>query len=285
MACDARVDAQYMRTLLQAIARCGHEPLRFVNGGLASLRELPHPRAAVAWDELVDVLERFTEARGRGELNRVAAAFAELHPAPRLLAGYLLPPRLFFRTLGTALGTAACCPVSVREVNGRVFELGLELQPHWRPSQLFFEVYGAAMAALPDVVGFARSKVEVVAVSPRQGRYRVTAGSLSGLSLQATEAQLAAIAAMVATLSGHARRASPRAAVPDVATLEERFELTRAEARVARRLAMGRSLKHIAKDLGISPETARTHAKRAMQKTQTHRQAELVAVVLGPERA
>lgn len=285
MASDARIDAQVMRTLLQAIARCGYEPLRFVNGGASRVRELPHPRAAVAWDDLVDVLERFTEARGRGELARVAAAFAELHPAPRLLAGYLLPPKLFFRALGAALRDAACCPVSVREVNGRTFELGLELQPHWRPSQLFFEACGVALATLPDVVGFSRAKVEVLAASPTNGHYRITPGSMAGLSLRVSEPQLSAIAALLVEVSSRARCTSPGAAVPAVATLEERFELTRAEARVARRLAMGRSLKHIAKELDIRPETARTHAKRAMQKTQTHRQAELVAVVLGLERA
>ena len=36
----------------------------------------------------------------------------------------------------------------------------------------------------------------------------------------------------------------------------------------------------IAEELKVSPETARTHAKRSMQKTDTHRQAELVSLVL-----
>ena len=33
--------------------------------------------------------------------------------------------------------------------------------------------------------------------------------------------------------------------------------------------------------LGISPNTARTHLKRIFEKTATHRQAELVKVLLG----
>jgi len=65
-----------------------------------------------------------------------------------------------------------------------------------------------------------------------------------------------------------------------VAHLEERFHLTRAEGRVVRRLVAGRSLHDIAKELGVGTETVRTHTKRAMAKTDTHRQAELVALVL-----
>jgi DNA-binding CsgD family transcriptional regulator len=65
-----------------------------------------------------------------------------------------------------------------------------------------------------------------------------------------------------------------------IEALQQRFGLTRGEARVVRRLAEGRSIKRIAEELRVSPETARTHAKRAMQKTNTHRQAELVSLVL-----
>jgi DNA-binding CsgD family transcriptional regulator len=74
-----------------------------------------------------------------------------------------------------------------------------------------------------------------------------------------------------------------RRAVPSSQAIEQRFGLTRGEARVVRRLAEGRSIKRIAEELHVSPETARTHAKRAMQKTDTHRQAELVSLVLQGE--
>ena len=65
----------------------------------------------------------------------------------------------------------------------------------------------------------------------------------------------------------------------DGAPLQGEHDL-RAEAGVVRRLAEGESMKDIAQALEVSLETARTHAKRAMHKTDTHRQAELVSLVL-----
>ncbi len=76
----------------------------------------------------------------------------------------------------------------------------------------------------------------------------------------------------------------PPRSTPSSQTLQGRFGLTLAEARVVRRLAEGESMKHIALALEVSLDTARTHAKRAMQKTDTHRQAELVSLVLHGER-
>jgi DNA-binding CsgD family transcriptional regulator/PAS domain-containing protein len=67
---------------------------------------------------------------------------------------------------------------------------------------------------------------------------------------------------------------------PDVPLLCELFSLTPAEARVAGKLALGRNLEEIATELGISLETVRTHAKRALSKTGTDRQGELISLML-----
>lgn len=67
---------------------------------------------------------------------------------------------------------------------------------------------------------------------------------------------------------------------PDVPLLCELFSLTPAEARIAGKLALGRSLEEIAAELRISLETARTHAKRALSKTGTERQGELISLIL-----
>jgi DNA-binding CsgD family transcriptional regulator len=270
-----------MRTLLQALERCGFEPLRYVPGGADGVRSLANPRSTVVWDDLVDAVERIEEDLGHSELARVAAAFAALHPAPRLLGGFLLPPRLCFRALGSALAEADCVQVRVRELARGRFEFEVELEEGGRPSRAFFEACRHALAALPEALGFQEPRLNVVALSPTGAVFRVTPGRAQGLSLRATDPQLSAISGLLLALSTAPPSAAASPLVPTVAMLAERFDLTRAEARVARRLAMGRSLQHIAKELDISPETARTHAKRAMQKTQTHRQAELVSVVLG----
>ena len=61
--------------------------------------------------------------------------------------------------------------------------------------------------------------------------------------------------------------------------LEDRFDLTAAEARLVVHLVAGASLRSCAKALGIKYETARSYLKSAFIKTGTHRQAELVLTV------
>jgi DNA-binding CsgD family transcriptional regulator len=58
--------------------------------------------------------------------------------------------------------------------------------------------------------------------------------------------------------------------------LEDRFDLTPAQARLVVHLVAGTSLRSCAKALGIKYETARSYLKSVFLKTGTHRQAELV---------
>lgn len=62
--------------------------------------------------------------------------------------------------------------------------------------------------------------------------------------------------------------------------LRERFALTKTEAQLAAALASGHSLRHYAESHHVSEHTARTHLKHLLEKTRTHRQAELVHLVL-----
>lgn len=65
---------------------------------------------------------------------------------------------------------------------------------------------------------------------------------------------------------------------PEVA-LRACFGLTCAEARLARRVSSGEELKTAADHLEITYETARSQLKAVFAKTETHRQAELVALL------
>jgi DNA-binding CsgD family transcriptional regulator len=64
--------------------------------------------------------------------------------------------------------------------------------------------------------------------------------------------------------------------VSHVDFLQDRFHLTRSEARVVVHLVQGSSLKSSAQTLGVTYETVRSYLKSAFLKTGTHRQAELV---------
>lgn len=63
------------------------------------------------------------------------------------------------------------------------------------------------------------------------------------------------------------------------ARLRELFGLTRSESAVAAALGHGSSLAEIAADLGIGLATARSHVKRILVKTGTHRQAAAAALL------
>ena len=65
-----------------------------------------------------------------------------------------------------------------------------------------------------------------------------------------------------------------------VAFLQERFDLTTAEARLVVHLVTGTSLKSSAKARGVTYETVRRQVKSVFHKTGTHRQSELVLTVI-----
>jgi DNA-binding CsgD family transcriptional regulator len=67
---------------------------------------------------------------------------------------------------------------------------------------------------------------------------------------------------------------------PSAALLQRLFHLTRTEAEIALRVARGVEPKQIAADLSVSITTVRTHLHRVFHKTGTHRQAELLRVLL-----
>lgn len=75
---------------------------------------------------------------------------------------------------------------------------------------------------------------------------------------------------------------------PDAFTAEMlrgRFQLTRAEAALARHLLAGASLADAAETLAIAYNTARSHLRSIFAKTGTHRQGELVALLRSAGRA
>jgi DNA-binding CsgD family transcriptional regulator len=62
--------------------------------------------------------------------------------------------------------------------------------------------------------------------------------------------------------------------------LQALFRLTSAEAKLAARIADGSALEVAASELGIAKETSRSQLKSVFRKTGTHRQAELVALLM-----
>jgi DNA-binding CsgD family transcriptional regulator len=71
--------------------------------------------------------------------------------------------------------------------------------------------------------------------------------------------------------------AAPQA--PPVELVQSLFDLTPAEARVARSLASGKTVEDIASDGGVSLATVRTHVRGVLTKTGCDRQADVVALL------
>jgi DNA-binding CsgD family transcriptional regulator len=75
--------------------------------------------------------------------------------------------------------------------------------------------------------------------------------------------------------------ASPR---PRTSLLRQLYGLTPAEARVAHLLFEGAEVREAAERIGITLETCRFHIKRVLAKTETHRQTELLRLMLSLPR-
>jgi DNA-binding CsgD family transcriptional regulator len=68
------------------------------------------------------------------------------------------------------------------------------------------------------------------------------------------------------------------------ASLRSRFCLTPAEAQIALGIADGETLAAIAESRGVSVSTARGQLKSVFAKTGTHRQAELIRLLIAPRK-
>jgi DNA-binding CsgD family transcriptional regulator/PAS domain-containing protein len=66
-----------------------------------------------------------------------------------------------------------------------------------------------------------------------------------------------------------------------ISTLAARHALTPSETRLVQAIIVGKGLAWAARELGISRSTAQSHLDKVFQKTNTNRQAELVAFVIG----
>jgi DNA-binding CsgD family transcriptional regulator len=72
-----------------------------------------------------------------------------------------------------------------------------------------------------------------------------------------------------------------RAAVPTAEVLQGLFDLTPAEARVARGIGQAETIDTLAEATGVNRETVRSQLKAVLAKTGTRRQAELGLMLTG----
>jgi DNA-binding CsgD family transcriptional regulator len=72
-----------------------------------------------------------------------------------------------------------------------------------------------------------------------------------------------------------------RPAIASVQLIQDLFDITPAEARVARGIAAGKTVRDLAVEAGVSAGTIRQHLKSVFSKTGVSRQADLVGILVG----
>lgn len=270
---NAELPATLVRSLLLSIERLGSDARRV-------LEQLPKAgRTRSPWEELVVTLETFFSLEGIPATQRLMQDMATRSSSVLLATELLGDVRQTYQLLFEASLHQHFVSVSARPLGSGGLQVHLELNRGLRPSMVFFQSCVWFLAALPRARGLGDARVVADKLSERELRCHVwPPPDDRKLKLEHPDGHLRALSHKV-----YRRDEAPhstRRTVPSTQMLQERFGLTRAEARIVRRLAEGESIKRIAEELRVSPETARTHAKRAMQKTDTHRQAELVSLVL-----
>jgi len=68
-------------------------------------------------------------------------------------------------------------------------------------------------------------------------------------------------------------------ALPDTDLIQNLFDLTPAEARIARSIAEQQTAEDMAQQFGVSVDTVRTQIKSTLKKTGLHRQTELASLL------
>jgi DNA-binding CsgD family transcriptional regulator len=249
----------------------------------ALLKELRlRARSRSTWEDVVVLLEGFFSRHGIEATQRVLADLASRDSSARAVAELLGSPRLTYLVLFEAIrGSPGPVSLTWSSVDSGL-QVRLELQQGLKTSFVFFQCCSWLLASIPRARGMVDARVLPGQLSERELDCVVIPPLGPELMLDHPEANAPALASELFGSSDLSEAPSDPELTAQV--LQSRFGFTRAEARVVCKLAEGLSIKGIAEALDVSFETARTHAKRAMQKTDTHRQAELVSLVLNAER-
>ncbi len=264
-----------LHTLLVAVEGLAQDGRPFT-AALDALTRRPEAQPGKRWEAVVDGLEGFFATHGAAATERLVGAWVPASAAVRELTELLGSPGVTLRLLLEGVARRTPLQVAVQPASGESLRVRLSLPRGGRPSVLLFQVCGWALEAVPVARGLPRARVRVKQLDGQGLDCVVHPPAAPRLVVSYSDGRLSEL---VRHLYGDPDGPRPRAR-PTTQQLQRRYGLTLAEARVVRRLAEGRSIQRIAEDLEVSAETARTHAKRAMQKTETHRQAELVSLVL-----
>ncbi len=205
-------------------------------------------------------------------MARFAEHYVHEFPVVTLVASYIISSRALY---GIAIHAwTRIWPMLHFEVEKLKtgFTLSARIEPPDRECEALLRLCTEILRRLPRVVGEPDVPVVATSLSPRMAEWAVA------LAVDLDEDDEPRPEELFSTVRQQVF--SPHVVGTRVPS---RWRLTPTETRIVLALAEGTSVHDIARSLGVTHETARTHLKRAMAKAGVHRQAELVRHLLAPD--
>jgi DNA-binding CsgD family transcriptional regulator len=266
------------------------------NAWMKPLALLHSIRSVVYKNETEVLIAAVVRAPDQGEFTEEdRLAFKTLVPHfQRSIAGYELLNRLNLLSqsavavldclpIGVAILSRTGRPVVINRIAREILNEGDGLRLRLTGLQALLACENARLQtalklAVEAVANGQPNGLSTVSISRPSGRHRIC---LSLLPLPLQNPMFSNDRPAVAVVIDDPERESET----DEKALQAAYCLTPTEARLARALAKGACLEEAAEEMNITPSTARTHLKHIFSKTETSRQAELVALLLtGPGR-
>lgn len=233
----------------------------------------------IDWDDYIDLIERCVAVMGCGP-EALGSSYNEENRHMALARLLPVSPRVFYALV--TLGSRPYMPhmrIDAASLPDGRFEARYDLPARYRDSSVLFRGQKAQYAHYAAGLGYPLAEVEAD-VGSHHGYYRVRLpepdGGLTRL-VDAGSRQVSRKARDLLRLFHAAIGAGVGWGVGEA--LQRRYGLTDAEARVAIAIAEGRSVAECARRLDIGDATVRSHLKHVFDKTDTHRQVELVGLV------
>jgi DNA-binding CsgD family transcriptional regulator len=200
---------------------------------------------------------------------------------PHLARSILMSARLQLERARIASQTLAALglPALVLNERGKVLAANpliekLTAYVHWRAQDRVSLKDKAGDKLLRDAIAAIDSAASAVRSFPVRGLESMMVAHVIPIRLSARDVFVRCAAALVLT-------PVTRPQAPPVELVQSLFDLTPAEARVARDLATGRSAEDIASNGGVSLSTVRSQVRGVLEKTGCHRQLDVVALLAG----
>jgi len=280
------VPRQVVRSNVEAMDRWSGDAARALEASGLTRAEIDGGRR-VTWGEFSALMNAFGGSRTDDELMAFGEEYVKAFPGFREVAAlFVSPARLYRFVVRASPRYWSEMDFELEEEGARLFRVRAHVHPASAPNRPFFASSIGMFKNLGTIVDADPAPIEVHGISAHHCAFTLEVPEPRDRRAREAESRLARELApigdeMLAVAEPPERRqAAAKGQAPSVYELKVRWGFTVAEARLARRLALGMALKEAASDLGVRHETARSHLKRVMEKANVGRQVDLVRALL-----